>query len=192
MIPSFNSYPLGNKIRINHYYYKSQQDYEEKIKRGLATNVKGSINRSILDFYKHINKTVYINTDILKFLPILNKYYSSKIEYIYDTVVVCNKINLDEKIEDLTNNICNNNFIVAKKLLNKLKRYYDTPELDIFELYYYVFTKNEIKVMDLFSKGLIKYKSNNDIIKNYYKAIAHFYSINNRQSDNDSITQFIQ
>lgn len=44
------SYPTARHLRINHYYYKSQQDFEAKIARGLATPVPGGA-RTLDIFY---------------------------------------------------------------------------------------------------------------------------------------------
>lgn len=44
------SYPTARHLRINHYYYKSQQDFEAKIARGLATPVPGG-SRTLDLFY---------------------------------------------------------------------------------------------------------------------------------------------
>lgn len=44
------SYPTARHLRVNHYYYKSQQDFEAKIARGLATPVPGG-SRSLDIFY---------------------------------------------------------------------------------------------------------------------------------------------
>ncbi len=44
------SYPTARHLRINHYYYKSQQDFEAKIARGLATPVPGG-SRTLDIFY---------------------------------------------------------------------------------------------------------------------------------------------
>lgn len=44
------SYPTARHLRVNHYYYKSQQDFETKIARGLATPVPGG-HRTLDIFY---------------------------------------------------------------------------------------------------------------------------------------------
>lgn len=44
------SYPTARHLRVNHYYYKSQQDFEAKIARGLATPVPGGA-RTLDNFY---------------------------------------------------------------------------------------------------------------------------------------------
>lgn len=43
------SYPTARFLRVNHYYYKSRQDFADKIARGLATPVPGGV-RSMENF----------------------------------------------------------------------------------------------------------------------------------------------
>lgn len=43
------SYPVARFLRVNHYYYKSRQDFADKIARGLATPVPGGV-RSMENF----------------------------------------------------------------------------------------------------------------------------------------------
>lgn len=66
-IKSFCSYPIGEKIRINHYYYKSRDDFKEKIRRGLATQMKNGKQRSMHDFYSHLDKPTFPDRQILRF-----------------------------------------------------------------------------------------------------------------------------
>ena len=49
------SYPTARLLRVNHYYYKSQQDFEAKIRRGLATRVAG-VERDLNTFYEHCRR----------------------------------------------------------------------------------------------------------------------------------------
>lgn len=65
-----SSYPVAEKIRINHYFYKSQQDFEEKIQRGLATAVCGSDGWTLEDFYRQSSRTGTPDMAIAPFLPV--------------------------------------------------------------------------------------------------------------------------
>ncbi len=66
-VSSHRSYTTARHWRVNHYYYKSQQDYEEKIRRGLATDVPGA-QRSLQIFYEHCSLPAAVDTVILPFL----------------------------------------------------------------------------------------------------------------------------
>ncbi|WP_297670184.1 glycosyltransferase family 2 protein [uncultured Desulfovibrio sp.] len=48
------SYPTARFLRINHYYYKSQEDYARKILRGTATPLKSG-TRKMDAFYAQLN-----------------------------------------------------------------------------------------------------------------------------------------
>lgn len=50
-IPGAVSYPTFKRIQLNHYYYRSQQDYAAKIARGLATPVKNVSGYTWEPFY---------------------------------------------------------------------------------------------------------------------------------------------
>ncbi len=60
------------KVRLNHYFYRSQQDYEEKMARGRADI--GDAGRRTLDpFYAQAGAHVEEDTAVLRFLPALEK-----------------------------------------------------------------------------------------------------------------------
>lgn len=59
------SYPTARHLRINHYYYKSQQDFEAKIARGLATPVPGG-SRTLDNFYAGCDRTAAEDTAVLR------------------------------------------------------------------------------------------------------------------------------
>lgn len=65
-VRDFMSYPLAEQIRINHYYYKSQQDYQAKIGRGLGTQMKSGGDRRMQTFYDHLDVPALPDTDILR------------------------------------------------------------------------------------------------------------------------------
>ena len=70
-----SSYPVAEKIRINHYFYTSQQDVEEKVQRGLATAVYGSDGWTLGDFYRQSSRTGTPDTAIAPF-PLVRKTFS--------------------------------------------------------------------------------------------------------------------
>ncbi|MDE5879504.1 MAG: hypothetical protein K2G99_05730, partial [Desulfovibrio sp.] len=65
-VPGFMSYPLAEKIRINHYYYKSQQDFQDKIARGLVTQMKHGAERRMKTFYDHLGEPAFFDDRILR------------------------------------------------------------------------------------------------------------------------------
>lgn len=65
-VSDFHSYPLAARIQLNHYYYKSREDFQDKIKRGLATQMRSGRQRSLHDFYIHLKQKTYEDTSILR------------------------------------------------------------------------------------------------------------------------------
>ncbi len=53
-VPVFGakSYHTSDVVQINHYYYKSQQDYEAKMARGFATPLLGADGYDMAQFYR--------------------------------------------------------------------------------------------------------------------------------------------
>lgn len=73
-IADFMTYPLADKIQINHYYYKSQQDFQDKIGRGLGTQMKSGADRRMQLFYDHLAEPASPDGRILRFLPRMQKF----------------------------------------------------------------------------------------------------------------------
>ncbi len=60
------------KVCLNHYFYRSQQDYEQKLARGRA-DVGDAQRRAMGEFYAQAAAPVEEDTAILRFLPALEK-----------------------------------------------------------------------------------------------------------------------
>lgn len=85
-VQDFMSYPLAEKIRINHYYYKSQQDFQDKIERGLVTQMKNGIERKMQTFYDHLEAPAFADGGILRFVPRLRHAMALSPEALGDLV----------------------------------------------------------------------------------------------------------
>lgn len=68
-----DSFAKGRKIRINHYFTRSQQDFAEKIARGRATNDDAESWYQWVMFYDSLAKPCVTDTLIQKFLPSLKQ-----------------------------------------------------------------------------------------------------------------------
>lgn len=73
-VMDFMSYPVGERIRINHYYYKSQQDFQDKVARGLGTQMKSGAGRTMQRFYDDLAEPTFPDTRILRFLPRMQQF----------------------------------------------------------------------------------------------------------------------
>lgn len=62
------SYPTARHLRVNHYYYKSREDFAAKIARGLATPVPGGV-RSMENFLAGLRRPAWPDEAVLPWLP---------------------------------------------------------------------------------------------------------------------------
>ena len=85
-VTDFMSYPVGERIRINHYYYKSQQDFQDKIARGLVTQMKSGVKRRMQTFYDHLSEPSRPDTRILRFLPRMQQFLELPAQALAATV----------------------------------------------------------------------------------------------------------
>ncbi|MDL2267558.1 glycosyltransferase family 2 protein [Desulfovibrio sp. OttesenSCG-928-G15] len=59
----------GRRIRINHYFVRSQQDFEEKIRRGRADDAADDRAYDMTMFMSALNKPSRLDTGIFQFVP---------------------------------------------------------------------------------------------------------------------------
>ena len=65
------TFATGSRIRVNHYFMKSQQDFEARLERGRATTTDKSQYYQLVMFLHGIEKPYVRDTAIQKFLPAL-------------------------------------------------------------------------------------------------------------------------
>lgn len=76
----------GKLVKLNHYYYLSQQDFEKKTRRSRAGKDKRSF-RSLDMFYAQTMEPVETDEDILRFLPALEEALARKKMYVPPVLV---------------------------------------------------------------------------------------------------------
>lgn len=100
-VRDFMSYPLGDKLRINHYYHKSQQDFQDKIARGLGTQMKGGAERRMQNFYDHLAEPSFPDTRILRFLPKMQQFLELPAQALAAEVRRCAEPDVDALARDM-------------------------------------------------------------------------------------------
>ena len=161
-IPENESYPIGNDIILNHYYYKSQQDYEEKINRGLATAVRvdgKDLNRTIDEFYKHINFAEHESNAISKYFTKLEVFQEKSAKPLSTFIKQRYNLCLKDELDKMTMLIENNKIALAEKNYLKLSRYYNTVEVNIAGMYIYYMLNKYDTVREILSEGLKEHES---------------------------------
>lgn len=58
-----------NKVQINHYFFRSQQDFEEKLTRGRSDNPQEEFRHQREWFYSHLQEETIFDDGILDYLP---------------------------------------------------------------------------------------------------------------------------
>lgn len=123
------SYHTSEKIQINHYYYKSQQDYEDKMVRGLATPVKSRSGYTLDQFYSQAYITGEQETSIQRFSKKTELY--TKLGPKFIATEIANRINVDIKklLENTAETIIHKGEAAAIEKLKQAIRYNEDPLL---------------------------------------------------------------
>ena len=145
-LPHVQSYPTASTIQINHYYYKSQQDYEDKIRRGIATPVKNVTERSIQTFYDHLRLEPKKNTAILRFASLVNMFLRNSAKHLAKFIkdqTFTDVEHVKSTLTDLHNLIEKGDIATAEKKYKHIARYVHIPQIYIFGMYIYFFKKDD-------------------------------------------------
>ena len=124
-VASFQSYHVSKTVQVNHYYYKSLEDFEEKIKRGCATGPDRNAEAAFADFAQQESACGELDQTIQK----LESQKKASMSALSDVVLYlndCNKTS-DEFEKMLTDCLAINKTALAVGQLHKYLRYYDTP-----------------------------------------------------------------
>lgn len=154
------SYPVANKIVLNHYYYKSQQDYEDKVNRGYVTEMKNNLQRDTNTFFNQFSMPTRKNTAILKFVNLLNAYDKLHPQQIAKIIIDNLPHDINKEIANITSSIHAKDIQSSLKKLNKLKRYCSSPDITILD-----------GVINLLKNGTLIYENKGmDILSRLYNA----------------------
>jgi hypothetical protein len=118
------SYHVSDKIQINHYYFRSQQDYCEKTERGFATPVLNRNGYLMEEFYEHLDFPCFEERTILKYLDRL-KIFGKK-----DPALICrlakewSELTLESYAESVTRLMETGKLARAKDVLGLMQCYH--------------------------------------------------------------------
>ena len=191
-IPGFSTYPLANKIRINHYYYKSRNDFMEKIDRGLVTQMKSGRERTIKDFDAHLDKPTYEDRSILRFKfsePGLSHISSNE---ILGSINNSTNFDLEKEIMLFEKSLDINDIDNALHRAKKIARYYNDFNIDQFSLQTKSNQFDNSKAMEIIKNTLSQRDLSNKDILSAYQALASYYEINGEKSKSISILNWLE
>lgn len=132
-IADFMTYPLADKIQINHYYYKSQQDFQDKIARGLGTQMKSGADRGMQIFYDHLAEPASPDSRILRFLPLIQKFLELRAPALADAVRRAAEPEVDALARDIALALEQDAFGEALRKGRILSRFQDGLDLSSLE-----------------------------------------------------------
>ncbi|GHV53529.1 hypothetical protein FACS1894206_04400 [Deltaproteobacteria bacterium] len=128
-VTSFYSYHTATKIQINHYYYKSLDDYSRKLKRGMATIDKSGNTRrddeNYADFYAQENSEGENDESIIK---MVEKNKLNKIDSLYELkniILDYQVMKFDEFVKKITEYILSSSTVDVIKSLEYFLRYHN-------------------------------------------------------------------
>ena len=188
-ITNFFSYPLSEKICINHYYYKSQQDFEAKLIRGRPTQTKVNINMDM--FYNHLSRECTEDKTIFKFLKILDIYEKYPLDLLHSVVENNIRRDINEGIEKIITECKSNNIIAAKELYSHLCRYSDNFELHIIGIRLALLTGNKDKALMLLQKEMSRHDISCEELEFCYKELSNYYALIKKDMISEAILKMI-
>lgn len=175
VIHSFCSFPVGRKIRVNHYYYRSQQDFEEKIARGVATQMVSGADRDMGLFYDHLALPETEDTTIQAWLPLVRKFANLPAAALARVVTEPVDGDLATGIADISAHLGRGDIARARHGLTLLSRHQRSPHLAIVEASLAFWEDNEALGLDILSRALREYADDRQAVAQLFEEVARHY-----------------
>lgn len=155
-INDFHSYPIANKIAINHYYYKSQQDFEAKIDRGFATKMKSAESRAIETFYNHLNSPAFPDNKIKRFTPLLKLLSNLPVNELANKVSESMDNNFVQMYTAISQQIAANDPAGAKAILKRMHRYHNSFNSRLVDIMIKCLEGEDLQAIKMLGKELAR------------------------------------
>lgn len=191
-VVNFHTYPLANKIRINHYYFKSQQDWEEKMRRGLVTQMRGGHDRSDGDFLYQLGLPTIHDDKILRFMPLAQKLARVPINSLGNFVKNNSGPDLDEGLSKINQSMLVNDYAQALKIYLRLKRRHEDLDLDLLGANLFFMQHEQARGLELVSSWMRRGDLSQEDLRKCYEAVANYYKLSNRVNVADSINDYLK
>lgn len=169
------SYPTTEEVQINHYYFKSQQDFEQKINRGFATPVKGRDGYKMKEFYNQSNKTCESEESILRFSEKMTLYSINGPEYIAKEIHSRINVNTKEIINTVANSILHERESDVIKRVRQALRYSRDPLLCIALAKIYIHNCDYKEAFRCLTDGFVMAGDNFEQRKHLFEELAILY-----------------
>lgn len=190
-VNDFYSYPLIDKVCINHYFYKSQQDFEKKINRGRATQSKTDRQLSLDLFYSHLKRKTVEDKEIFKFLSVVDLYAKLPAKKLCDTIKKEVDANSNLSIDQIINFIDAGNISAAKRLYTRIMRYKDCFDLRIIGISLALLSKGREEARKLLQSEMARPGITDEEQAVCYQKLAVYYNRCNKPMIADSILKML-
>lgn len=191
-IPGFCTYPIADKIRINHYYYKSRNDFQEKIGRGLGTQMKSGRKRSIGDFDSHLGKPVYEDRAILRFGQMRHGWSDMSANEIKAMLGDCAGMNIENEIARIESSLDAGDLEDACHRAKVLSRYNDWLDLDKLAPRINSLPFEDSKLLTAIKTRLAQNGLSKDDLFDCYQSLATYHEINGDKNRADRIRSWLE
>ncbi len=128
-VPGARSYPTFKRIQLNHYYYRSQQDYAAKIGRGTATPVKGVSGYTWDPFYAQAGREGTEDRAIARFCDLCDVLARLPVGARAARLLEEARLSPDAAMCRMTDLIARQEFAAATRLFTHLRRRHRNPLL---------------------------------------------------------------
>ncbi len=175
VIHSFCSFPVGRKIRINHYYYRSQQDFEEKIARGVACKIKSGADRDISLFYDHLALPETKDITIQAWLPLVRKFANLPAAVLARVATESVNSDVAAGIADISAHLGRGDVARARHSLTLLSRHQRSPQIAIVDASLAFWEDNDALGLSILSRALLEYADDRAAAAQLFEEIARHY-----------------
>ena len=131
-----------NKIQLNHYRHKSQEDFQKKIPTWCVSHAEMPEELIWKGFYEQANKSTVLENNLEKYIALINKFHKRPIMFISMATENTCKIEFHEYVEKCTKELESENCEEALRLLARCGLYYyDFPDYHLQKAYAYMASK---------------------------------------------------
>lgn len=187
-IQGFRSYATTQTIQINHYYFKSQQDFEAKKKRGLATPVKGKPCYDLGEFYQQTTFEGQKDTAARKFDRTVALFQKKGPKLVASMLKANKPGNTEEVIAEISPLIIQGKLEKAQSRLEHALRYYDSdPFLLLALAKIHISRQNFDQAMGCVHKAMKDLSDVHPMRKQAYLVLAEIYKAQGMMAQHDAI-----
>ena len=170
-VASYQSYHISRTVQINHYYYKSLEDFKDKIKRGRATSRARDYDAALAEFAMQESQGGELDQGIQSLVE-QKKSCMPTLDDIRKNVSECHK-SLIEFESLITDCISINKIGLALNVVRICSRYYDTPVVWMLAARVNLLAGNHAECLRYLQKLLVDV--DNPLRAGAYSCLADYY-----------------